>query len=50
MVLLGDEAKVEACLVHLEIVLIMTQDSFTVCSEHTTGLEIVFDAPDGSYR
>jgi hypothetical protein len=50
MVLLGDEGQVEARLVHLEIVLIMTQDRFTVCSKHTTGLEIIFDAPDGTHR
>jgi hypothetical protein len=34
--------------VHLEIVLILTQDSCTVCVEHTIGSEIVLDAPDGS--
>jgi hypothetical protein len=50
MVLLGDEAQVEARSVHLEIVLIMTQDRFMVCSERTTGLEIFFDAPDGTPR
>jgi hypothetical protein len=48
MVLLGDEAQVEARSVHLEIVLIRTQDRCTVCSKSTIGLEIIFDAPDGT--
>ena len=34
----------------LEIVLILTQDSCTVCTEHTIGSEIVLDAPDGTPR
>jgi hypothetical protein len=33
---------------HLEIVLILTQDRCTVCAERTKGLEIIFDAPDGT--
>jgi hypothetical protein len=33
--------------VHLEIVLILTQDSCTVCAECTTGSAIVLDAPEG---
>jgi hypothetical protein len=48
MVLLGDEAQVEACSVHLEIVPILMQDRCTICCERTIGLEIVFDAPDGT--
>jgi hypothetical protein len=36
--------------VHLEIVLILTQDRSTVCAERTTALEIVLDAPDGTLR
>jgi hypothetical protein len=36
--------------VHLEIVIILTQDRSTVCDEHSTGLEIIFDAPDGIPR
>jgi hypothetical protein len=36
--------------VHLEIVLILTQDRCTVCAERTTGSEIDLDAPDGSPR
>jgi hypothetical protein len=37
MVLLGDEGLVELCLVRLEIVLILTQDRCTVCTERTKG-------------
>ena len=35
---------------HLEIVLILTQDRCMVCAELTIGSEIVLDAPDGSPR
>jgi hypothetical protein len=34
----------------LEIVLILTQDSCTVCAERTTGSEMVLDAADGTPR
>ena len=34
----------------LEIVLILTQDRCTVCTELTIGLEIVLDTPDGTPR
>ena len=50
MVLLGDKAQVEAHLVCLEVVRILTQDSYMVCAERTIGLENVFDAPDGTPR
>jgi hypothetical protein len=50
MVLLDDEAQVEARSIHLEIVLIGMQDRCTVCSEHTIGVEIIFDTPDGTPR
>jgi hypothetical protein len=50
MVLLGEEAQVDARSIHLEIVLILTHDRCTVCSERTIGLEIIFDAPDGTSR
>jgi hypothetical protein len=43
MVLLGDEAQVEACFVCLEIVLILMQDTCTVCGECTMGSEIILD-------
>ena len=48
MELLGDEAQLEARFVRLEMVLILTQDRCTVCTERTTGSEIVLDAPDGT--
>jgi hypothetical protein len=35
---------------HLEIVLILTQDGSTVCAEHTIGSEIVLYALDGTPR
>jgi predicted RNA-binding protein with PUA domain len=37
-------------LVCLDIELILTQDRCTVCTEHTIGLEIILDTPDGSPR
>jgi hypothetical protein len=36
--------------VHLEIVLILTQDGCTVCAKRTVGSEIVLDTPDGTSR
>jgi hypothetical protein len=36
--------------VRLEIVLILTQDWCTMCIEHTIGLEMVLEAPDGIPR
>jgi hypothetical protein len=50
MVLLGDLGQVEALSVRLEIVLILMQDRCTVCAEHTIGLEIIWDTPDGTPR
>jgi hypothetical protein len=50
MLLLGDEGQVELCSVRLEIVLIMMQDSYTVCTVHTVGIKIVLDALDGTPR
>jgi hypothetical protein len=47
MVLLSNVGLVELCSVHLEIVLILTQDRCMVCTERTIGSQIVFDAPDG---
>jgi hypothetical protein len=32
--------------VRLEIVLSLTQDRCTICTDRTTGSEIIFDAPD----
>jgi hypothetical protein len=45
MVLLSDEAQVEARLIRLEIVLILTQDRCTVCANRTIGSEIILDVP-----
>ena len=50
MVLLGDEAQVEAYSVRLEIVLILTQDRCAVCAQRTIGSEIILDSPDGTPR
>ena len=48
MALLGDEAQLESLFVCLEIVLILTQDQCTVCTERTIFSEIVLDAPDAT--
>ena len=48
MELLGDEAQVKSFLVRLEIVLVLVQDSYTVCSKQ--GSEIILNAPDGTPR
>jgi hypothetical protein len=37
MVLLGDEAQVDAHFVCLEIVLILMQDNYMVCAKRTIG-------------
>ena len=37
-------------LVRLEIVLILTQDGCMVYAEHTIGMEIILDVPDGTPR
>ena len=50
MVTLGDDAQVEAHFGLSDIVLILTQDRCTVCVEHTIGLDIILDAPDGTPR
>ena len=50
MVPLGDEVQVEARFGLSDIVLILTQDSCTVCVERTIGSEIVLDAPDATPR
>jgi hypothetical protein len=47
MVLQSDVGLVELCSVRLEIVLILTQDRCTACTERTIGSQIVWDAPDG---
>jgi hypothetical protein len=50
MVPLGDEAQLKLDSVYLVTVLILTQDGCTVCTECTTGLEIILDTPDGTPR
>jgi hypothetical protein len=33
--------------IHLDTVLVLVQDRFTVCTKRTIGSEIVLDVPDG---
>ena len=47
MVLIGTKLNWKLVLVRLEIVLILTQDRYTVCAERTIDSEIILDAPDG---
>jgi hypothetical protein len=42
--------KWKLILVHLDIVLILTQDRCTVCTKCTIGLEIILDVPNGTSR
>jgi hypothetical protein len=37
-------------LVHLEMELMLVQDSVTVCTKHTIDSEIILDTPDGTPR
>jgi hypothetical protein len=48
MVLVGNEAQVDARLGLFGDSAILTQDRCIVCAEHTIGSEVVLDAPDGS--
>ena len=50
MELLGDGVKWNLVSVRLETVLVLVQDTCTVCAKHTIGSEIVLDAPDGTPR
>ena len=50
IVLLGDEAQVEARFSLCGDVVILTQDRCLVCAEHTIASEIILDAPDGTTR
>jgi hypothetical protein len=50
IVVLGDEAHVDAGFSSFDIVLILKQDRCRVCAECTIGLEIILDAPDGTPR
>jgi hypothetical protein len=40
------QVKRKLVVVSLEMVLILTQDRFTVCAEHAIGLKIISGAPD----
>jgi hypothetical protein len=42
--------KWKLVLIHLEIVLILTQDRCMVCVEYSIGLEVILDAPGGTPR
>jgi hypothetical protein len=48
MVHLGGVGHVEALLVCLEIVLILTDERCTFCAVDTISSEIILDAPDGT--
>ena len=50
MVLLGEEAQVEAHFWRFEIVLILTRDGRMVGAECTIGSEIILDALHGTTR
>ena len=50
MVLLCDEAQVEARFGLSDMVLILTQDRCTASVKRTIGSEIILDAPDGTPR
>jgi hypothetical protein len=50
MLLPCDETLMMLASVHLDIVLILMQDSCMVCAERTIGSEIILDAPDGTPR
>ena len=45
---LGDVGQVEACFGPFGDIVILMQDSCTVCTEHTIGLDIVLDARNGT--
>ena len=48
MEMLGDVGLMESRSVRLEMVLVLVQDSCTVCAKRTIGSDIVLDAPDGT--
>jgi hypothetical protein len=50
MVLLGDEAQVEACSGPLRDSANLMQDRCTICVERTIGSEIILDAPNGTSK
>jgi hypothetical protein len=50
MILIGDEAQVEACLSPFGDSANRDEDRCTVCAKRTIGSEIILNAPDGSPR
>ena len=50
MVLLGDEAQVEASFGPFGDSANLAQDRCTVCAKRTIGSDIILDAPDGTPR
>ena len=50
MELLVDVGQVESRSVRLEKVLVLVQDTCTVCAKRTIGSEIILDTPDGMAR
>jgi hypothetical protein len=48
MVLLGDEAQVEASFGPFGDSAILTQDRCVFCAKRTRGLEIILNAPNGT--
>ena len=50
MELLHDMAQVEARFSPFGDSANLDQDRYTVCAEHTIGLEIILEAPDGTPR
>jgi hypothetical protein len=50
MELLGDVRLVESRFGLFGDIVVLVQDRCTVCIEHTIGLEIILDIPDGTPR
>jgi hypothetical protein len=50
MVLLGDEAQMEARFSSFGAVLVLVQDRCTVCDKCTIASEIILDTPSGTPR
>jgi hypothetical protein len=50
MALLGDVGHVESVWVCLVMVLVLVQDSCTICAKRTLGTKILLDAPNGTRR
>jgi hypothetical protein len=50
MELLGDVGHVESHFSQLRETIVLVQDRYTVCVNHTIGLEILLDASNGTPR